>query len=44
MEPQDLSNEDSKTNVDAGNEAQKASQVLGSNLTKVHGHHTERDT
>lgn len=44
MESQDLSDEDSKTNVNAGNEAQEASQVLGGDLTKVHRHHTERDT
>lgn len=44
MESQDLSNEDSKTNVNAGNEAEEASQVLGGDLTEVHGHHTETDT
>lgn len=44
MESQDLCNKDSKTNVNARNEAQEASQVLGGDLTEVHRHHTERDT
>lgn len=44
MEPQDLSDEDPETNVDAGNEAQEASQVLGGDLTEVHRHNAERDT
>jgi len=43
-ESQDLSDEDSKTNVNAGNEAQEAPQVLRGDLTEVHGHHAERDT
>ncbi|TNN25722.1 hypothetical protein EYF80_064146 [Liparis tanakae] len=33
-ESQDLSDEDSKTNVNAGNEAQEAPQVLGGDLTE----------
>lgn len=44
MESQDLSDEDSETDVNAGNEAQEASQVLGSDLTEIHRHHTETDT
>ena len=44
MEPQHLSDEHAETDVDAGNEAQEASQVLGGDLTEVHRHHTERDS
>lgn len=43
-ESQNLSNEDANTDVNAGNEAQEASQVLGGYFTEVHRHHTERDT
>lgn len=42
-ESQDLSYENSKTNVDAGNEAQETSQVLRGDLTEVHRNHAERD-
>lgn len=38
MEPQDLSDEDPEANVDAGNEAQEASQAFGGDLTEVHWH------
>lgn len=42
-EPQDLSDENSKTNVNAGNKAQESSQILRGDLTEVHRHHTERN-
>lgn len=43
-ESQDLSEEDSETNVNTGNEAQEASLALGGNFTEVHRHHTETNT
>lgn len=44
MQAQDLSWENPSTNENAGHEPQEASQVFGSDLSKVHGHHAKRDT
>ena len=41
VEAQDLSGEDPGTDEDAGHQTQEAPEVLGSDLTQVHGHHTE---
>lgn len=44
MQAQDLSQENPSANENAGHEPQEASQVFRSDLSQVHGHHTERDT
>jgi len=43
-EAQDLREENSQADEDAGHEAQETPQVLGGNFSQVEGHHAETDT